>query len=364
MINNAYNSKIIFGIIGSGWRAEFFLRIARELPDKFEICGLVTRSKEKSKSIESIWGIKTYSTIDDLLKFTTPSFVVVSVTGNIAPSITTRLASIGIPILSETPPAPDLAGLIELNKLTKLGAKIQVAEQYHMQPMHAARIAISSSGKLGEISHVQVSFSHGYHAISILRKLLDIKFENAKISALKVTSPFVAGPGRNGLSKQETLLNAKQEIALLDFGDKSALYDFAQDQHRAFIRTNRILIRGNRGEINNKEVRYLKDFRTPIEYELIEKVTGLDGNIEGYFIKGVIGGEEWIYVNPYTSGKLSEDEIAIATCLEKMQVYVNGGPSFYSLAEASQDHYLGMMINKSILTEKTVITENQSWCLD
>jgi len=364
MINNIKSNKIIFGIVGSGWRAEFFLRIARELPDKFEICGLVTRSEEKGKSIENTWGIKTYRKIDDLLKFTTPSFVVVSVSGNIAPSITTQLTSRGIPILAETPPSPDLPGLIELNKLTRLGSKIQVAEQYHLQPMHAARIAIASSGKLGEISHVQVSFSHGYHAISILRKLLDIKFENAEINAFKVISPFITGPGRNGLSPQETLLDAQQQIALIDFGGKSALYDFAQDQHRAFIRSNRILIRGNRGEINNKEVKYLKDFRTPIEYELIEKVAGLDGNIEGYFIKGIIGGEQWVYINPFISGKLSEDEIAIASCLEKMESYVNGGPSFYSLAEASQDHYLGMMINQSILTGKTVITKNQPWCLD
>lgn len=287
--------------------------------------------------------------------------MVVSVPGNIAPSIITELASKGIPILSETPPAPDLPGLIQLNKLTP-GAKIQVAEQYHLQPMHAARIAIVDSGKLGKISHVQVSFSQGYHAISIIRKLLNIKFQNAEINAFKVTSPFIAGPGRNGLSKQETQLDSLQKIALLDFGGKSAIFDFAQDQHRSFIRSNRILIRGNRGEISNKEVRYLLDFRSPIEYELIEKTAGLDGNIEGYFIKGIIAGEQWVYVNPFIPGKLSEDEIAIASCLVKMEAYVKGGLSFYSLAEASQDHYLGIMINKSILTMETVITETQPWC--
>ena len=362
MINTSEKSKIIFGIVGSGWRAEFFLRIARELPNRFQVCGLVTRSEEKAISLENTWGIKTYRTIDDLLKFTTPSFLVVSVPGDIAPSIITELASKGIPILTETPPAPDVAGLIELNKLTKLGAKIQVAEQYHLQPMHAARIAIVDSGKLGEISQVQVSFSHGYHAISIIRKLLGIKFENAKINALNLISPFVAGPGRNGLSEQETQLDALQELALLQFGEKSAIYDYSQDQHRSFIRGNRILIRGNRGEITNKEVRYLKDFHTPIEYELIEKSAGLDGNIEGYFIKGVIGGEQWVYLNPFIPAKLSEDEIAIASCLEKMETYVKGGPAFYSLAEASQDHYLWMMIKKSVLAKETVLTETQPWC--
>jgi hypothetical protein len=359
--NKSAKDKVIYGIVGSGWRAEFFLRVAMELPDRFQVCGLVTRSVETGKKLESTYGIKTYRTIDDLLKFSSPSFLVISVPGNVTPSIIKELTERGIPVLSETPPATDLNSLIELNKLTGKGAKIQVAEQYHLQPMHAARLAIINSGKLGEVSHAQVSFSHGYHGISLIRRFLGIGFENAKINAVKVKSSFVAGPGRNGLSDKEVMVEGNQEIAVLDFGDKSAVYDFAPDQHRSFVRSNRILIRGNRGEINNKEVRYLKDFRTPIEYELVGKNTGLNGNIEGYFIKGVLAGDEWAYINPYAPGKLSEDEIAVAACLEKMDVYVKGGPEFYSLAEASQDHYLGMMIKKALDTETTLITETQPW---
>lgn len=271
------------------------------------------------------------------------------------------MAERGIPVLSETPPAPDLDALIALNKLTEKGARIQVAEQYHLQPMHAARIALANSGRLGKINHVQVSFSHGYHAMSLIRRLLGIGFENAKINASKLKSAFVAGPGRNGLGDEELMAHGQQVIAVFDFGDKSAVYDFAPDQHRSFIRGNRILVRGDRGEINNREVRYIKDFRTPIECELIEKNTGLHGNFEGYFIKGVLAGDQWIYTNPFIPGKLSEDEIAVAACLEKMNVYVNGGPEFYSLAEASQDHYLGLMIQKALETESTVVTETQPW---
>lgn len=355
------NGKIIYGIVGSGWRAEFFLRIAKELPDKFEVCGLVTRSVEKGLKLENIFGIKTYRTIDDLLRFSNPSFIVVCVSGNIAPAITTELANRDIPVLAETPPAPDINGLIELNKLTEKGAKIQVAEQYHLQPLHAARIAIANSGRLGEITQAQVSFSHGYHGISIIRKLLGIGFEDAVINAFKFKSPFVAGPGRNGLSDEEVITEGNQEIALLDFNGKFAVYDFAKDQHRSFVRGNRILVRGNRGEINNNEVRYLKDFRTPIEYELIEKNAGLNGNIEGYYVKGVLGGDEWVYINPFIPGKLSDDEIAVASCLAKMDSYIKGGPEFYSLAEASQDHYLGMMITVAVTTGEKVVTSRQPW---
>jgi len=44
-----------------------------------------------------------------------------------------------------------------------------------------------------------------------------------------------------------------------------------------------------------------------------------------------------------------------------MADYVAGGPEFYSVAEASQDHYLGMMIEKAILSGEVVETQHQRW---
>lgn len=44
-----------------------------------------------------------------------------------------------------------------------------------------------------------------------------------------------------------------------------------------------------------------------------------------------------------------------------MANYVSGGPDFYSLQEASQDHYLGFMIQKAIETGQSVHTEKQPW---
>ena len=35
---------IHYALVGGGWRAEFYLRIARELPERFVIDGLVVRN--------------------------------------------------------------------------------------------------------------------------------------------------------------------------------------------------------------------------------------------------------------------------------------------------------------------------------
>ena len=43
-----------FSIIGGGWRSEFFLRIARELPDLFEIPGMLVRKPERAEELRRV----------------------------------------------------------------------------------------------------------------------------------------------------------------------------------------------------------------------------------------------------------------------------------------------------------------------
>ena len=122
-----------------------------------------------------------------------------------------------------------------------------------------------------------------------------------------------------------------------------------------------MLIRGERGEINNTQVHYLEDFQTPISIELQRQNAGENGNLEGYYLKGILAGSEWIYRNPFVPGRLSDDEIAIASCLEHMVRCVEGGPEFYGLAEAAQDHYLNIMIDQALTTGEPVKTSLQPW---
>ena len=77
--------------------------------------------------------------------------------------------------------------------------------------------------------------------------------------------------------------------------------------------------------------------------------------------KGILAGDRWIYRNPLAPGRLSDDEIAVGTCLDKMARYVEGGESFYGLAEASQDQYLSLMVDRAVASGDAVTTTAQSW---
>ena len=355
-------SKIEFGIVGgAGWRAEFYLRIAAALPERFHITGMVVRNEEKACGVESAWGVRTYRTIDEMLRAGAPAFVVTSVPWAANPAVICELTARQVPVLSETPPARDVSEMTGLVDFIRTGAKIQVAEQYPFQPLHAARIAVARSGRLGTVTQAQVSACHGYHGMVLMRRLLGIECENVAITARRFKSPLVAGPGRNGPPKEEKVGDSAQDIAWLEFEGKLGVFDFTGDQYFSWIRSPRLLVRGERGEINNEELRWLADYLTPMQCRFERVNAGENGNLEGYYLKGIRAGAEWVYRNPFTPGRLTDDEIAVATCLEKMSAYAAGGHAFYGLREACQDHYLNLMIAQAIKSGQTVRTETQPW---
>ncbi|MFC3748850.1 Gfo/Idh/MocA family protein [Paenibacillus sp. GCM10012306] len=356
--------KVVFGLVGGGWRAEFFLRIAKALPEHFSVGAMYVRNQDKAEALSKDWGVTVYTDLEQFIAAGGYSFAVVSLSREVAPSFIGRLAAAQIPVLTETPPATDLEGLIELWEMVGgAAAKIQVAEQYLFQPMHAARIALARSGRLGEISQAQVSAAHGYHGISLMRQLLGIDFQNVTISGREFRSPIINGPQRSGPPAAEETVEADQKIAFFDFGNKLGVFDFTGEQYFSWIRSNRMLVRGDRGEIVNHEVAWLESFDNPLYTNLRRIDAGHNGNLEGFYLKGIAADGEWLYRNSFIPARLTDDEIAIAESLARMADYVRGGPSFYSLAEGSQDHYLSLLLDQAVATGTAVTSVTQPWAL-
>jgi predicted dehydrogenase len=313
-------------------------------------------------AFERIWNVPTFRTVESLLAHTSPGFAVLSVPRTEAPNLIVRLASQGLPVLAETPPAQDLDALNRLYAEVGHDAQVQVAEQYLYQPLHAARLAIAKAGTLGTVSQAQVSVAHGYHGVSLIRQFLNAGLdEEVRIRAFRFTSPIVRGPSRAGDPAEHQIGSSDQVIAYLEFKDRLGVFDFTGDQYFSWIRSPRLLVRGDKGEISGNYVRALMDFRTPYELELRRMNAGVDGNLEGFHLKGIMAGDQWVYRNPVQPGRLSDDEIAIATCLLKMGEYVQGGPAFYSLAEAAHDHYLSLLIDASVRSGDAAVSSAQSW---
>jgi predicted dehydrogenase len=348
-----------FAIVGSGWRSAFYLRVAAALPERFEVSGLLSRDAARRAAIRDDFGIQAPETLDDLLA-TTPDFVVVSTPWPVTPKLLHELAGRGVPALAETPPAPDDAGLRGLAPLATSG-RIQVAEQYQFQPMHAARLELVRSGRLGAVSQARVSAAHGYHGVDLIRRFLGLEREPLTITAHRFVSPIVASPDRAGPPTEERIVESEQVIAFLDAGDWLGVYDFSEDQYFSWIRATRVLIRGERGELDDRTVRTLLDHRTPATAELVRHDTGHDGNLEGYHHRGITLGERWLYRNRFAPARLADDEIAVATCLARMGEWLEGGPDVCSLADAAQDHHIGLAIQEATRTGRAITLPGHVW---
>jgi predicted dehydrogenase len=351
-----------FAILGAGWRAGFFLRITRALPERFAVTGIVARDPERARQITAGWGVPAHPSLPALLEAgPRPDFLVLAVTRDAAPRLLAEAAGLSLPVLTETPPAADLKGLLAVWRLVEAGARIQVAEQYPFHPWHAARLALVREGRLGTVSHAQVSAAHDYHGIALLRQLLGVGFEPARITARRFTAPLVAGPDRRGPPQEHRVVASAQVIAQLAFDGRLGIHDFASGQYRAWIRAPRLLVRGERGEIKDEELRYLEDFRTPVMLELQRLDAGRSAGPEDYRHLGILAGPEWVYRNPFPEAALSDDEIAGATSLQKMAEHLDGAEGPYPFAEAAQDHYLSLCIEAACASGKEVETARQPW---
>jgi predicted dehydrogenase len=350
-----------FGLVGGGWRTDVFLRIARDLPDQFPLVGAAVRNPEKRTKLANDWSVPVFATVEELLTKQSPDFVVTSVSAPANLELTEFLSERGIPVLSETPVGCDLAELQRVSELEKKGARIQVAEQYLFQPLHAARLAVIESGRLGKIYEADVSVAHGYHGMSLLRHFLQVGLRLPKITARRFTSRIVDGPNREGPPKEKRIVESERIVAQLDFGDRLGIYDFTEHQYFSWIRSQRLLVRGEQGEINQTTVRLLQEFSSPFQFDLVRRDAGHAGNLEGYTHEAIYGGGEVLYRNPFPGMRWSDDEIAVATCFSRTGHYLNTGEPGYSVAEACHDCYLDLLVKEAVVSGCEVVGEPQPW---
>ena len=161
--------KIRYAVAGNGWRAMFYVRAAKNLPEWFELTGVLCHTREKAEAFEREHGVKAFWTLDALLE-TEPDFVVTCVSKKALAAMTMACLEHGVPVLSETPLAVDVPTLTALRETQEwTGTPLEMAEQYFLYPSHQARRALVEAGLLGQVHSVWLSMVHDYHGISVLR---------------------------------------------------------------------------------------------------------------------------------------------------------------------------------------------------
>ena len=353
-----------FAIVGSAFRAEAFLRIAAAAPEHFEAVAVVARRPERGAELTARWGVATVASIGELPAAGDVDFVVNAAGAGDAVAIVEQLADAGHAVLTETPAAPDRDGLGRLHRLVQQGARIQVAEQYHLEPLVSAQLAIAGSGVLGELTEAFVSIAHDYHGFSVLRRALGAGFQNATVTARRFEESVQLGPSRYSDPVEATTTTGIRTTAWLDFeGGARGTYDWDDQQYRSFIRTPTLTIRGARGELRDDVVRYIDGDNQPVVSRIERLAAGGAGNHEGLFARAYSFEGRRVWSSDYGRARLADEEIGVARALTGMARYVAGGPELYSVAEGAQDMYFVFVLEQALRSGRPARSSTQPWGL-
>lgn len=353
---------IRYAVVGHGWRADFYFALARQLPSRLHCVGAVTRGKDAGRTVELAWSVPTFRTIDDLLAHTDPEVVVTCVPRSANRELVGDLVGRGFVTLSETPPARDVDDLHRLWADVGVRGLVQVAEQHPFLPSVAAVRSLIRSGRLGTTSSAAVSWTHDYHAMAMLRTVLAETGLSVRVQAIASTWPLLEGPDRDGWPTPVEIRPTEQIVALLDFGTATAVYDFTDGQWFNPLRVRTLHVQGSLGSITNRAVVHSVGGSSTARSIIDRRHLGDDGELEGFDLDTLSLDGAIVYRNPYRGARMSDEEIAIATCLEATGRWGrNEGPPPYPLADACQDQLLGLIIHQAARTGQPVVTDSQPW---
>jgi len=334
--------KINIGIVGAGWRTEFFMKVASLT--HYNIKGVVVRDIKKYQQFSEKWSVKLYGSVELMLDDKEIDFVIISVPSLAVREVLGAIQKFKIPVLLETPVGRTIEAVEDM--LTKYGDyPIQVAEQYHLQPMHTVREKLIHEGVIGKPYHAYISVCHGYHGVSLMRKFLGVNTPEYQV---------VSFAKKEGLKNKALRYGRKSEdyygehvSAYIDFGEVTGIYDFTEGQYFSPIRKSHIIIKGDNGEMTNNKIVFYEDDKS-VCGEIKRHMNGIGGNLNNLGLDYISFNGKVMWTNPYKEISLSEEELAIAITLDKMTEYVKEGKAFYSLKEASYDALVSIAIVESL----------------
>ena len=329
-------ANIRYVIVGSGWRSEFYVRIAQAMPEEFEAAAMLCRTPEKAAKMQEKTGVHAVVSEAECVSLK-PDFVVVAVNKADIFKGARHWLNKGFPVLCETPAAQTLEDLEDAWQLQCYGARLQTAEQYHLFLRYEAVINAVQSGIIGEPWAVDLSVAHDYHAVSLIRRILGTGFENASFIGKRFSFPVLETACRDGIVT-DGAVQKKDRIRLdIEFeSGRVGFYDFSPVQYHSLIRGLSCRVQGTKGEIRDGMAVYMEQGRQ------IQKTL--------------------VWENPLASYGLSEDETAIARMLTGMKTYIDTGKEVYPLREALQDAYFSILMDRALLHPYEMIhSETQMW---
>lgn len=66
-VANPVANPVTFGVVGSGWRSEFFVRLAALLPEQLTLVGAAVRRAQSVEEVGRRWNVPVYLSAAELV---------------------------------------------------------------------------------------------------------------------------------------------------------------------------------------------------------------------------------------------------------------------------------------------------------
>ncbi len=319
-------------IVGSGYRAAYFGRVAARYPGLFRAVFLC-RSEEKAALMTRETGVAAVTSPEACLTFG-PDFAVIAVDRGHVADVAEEWIARGIPVVTETPVGDTMEKLERLWRLAGEGARIVCCEQYPRQPLLAAGLRAVQGGLIGTPSSMYIALLHDYHAASLIRAALRAPAgEPYTVHGACLPNPVTETDSRAGAILDGRVARAERGMAHIAFASgKEAIYDFSPVQYRSYIRSRHLTVRGDRGEWSDTELLTLDEANRPCRTALLPEIPEKYRCLDTQALRD--RRRTW---TAELAPDTVQDEFAIGTMLLDMGAYLAGGPNPYPPEEALTD---------------------------
>lgn len=370
--------QLRLAIIGTGYRAGFYIRIAKRYPDYFHLEMLVCHSEEKAERLQRELGCRVVYDKRECEE-ARPDLIIIAVNKASIAEEAQEWIKKGFPVLTETPVANSVELMEELWGLKQeQNAKIFVAEQYHRYPTLMPGLEAVNRGIIGEPQSAYLSLAHDYHGASLLRRMLRLGIEDFSVMGIRCENPVVETDSRYGAITDGRITNRVRDLFIFQFDSgKTAVYDFSGLQYHSFIRSRHLTVRGSLGEWNDNELRFI-DKENNVHHEILAPAaperyselmkSSVDGIANDYKIYSCNEGTLWeLSENSGVSAHElcmdnAQDEFAIASLLFDIKDALDNNEEAYPLREALEDAYTWLKMEEAALSPgKIVKSEKRPW---
>ena len=330
-------AKQRFILVGGGYRAMYYVRVAQAHPDEFELAAVYCRSEESAAKARAK-GLPAEMSAEACAALK-PDFAVIAVSRSAMYDVAREWALRGIPVIAETPIADSFEQLCEIWELACQGKiKYQSAEQYLLRPKIQANYQRVCDGLIGKPYHMYLSRAHEYHGASLIRRFLLADFEPFTICGRAYQEQLTETGSRAGEIRGGKLVTRERRTLLIDFeGGAHAIYDFNGEQYRGMLHEYALYLDGERGALANDVFHYID----------------ADGGFSALDVPPDRG---------CTCLDDDEDEAAIRTIMLSMPRFAATGESVYPLRDALQDSYMSVLMKRAVEEPyKLIKSEKTPW---